>query len=71
MRRREFIRVVGGAVATWPVVARAQERVRRIGVISGAADEPIMRGARCRFPAGATAIGLERRPQPSDRLSLG
>jgi putative ABC transport system substrate-binding protein len=36
MRRREFIAGLGGAAA-WPVVAWAQgDRVRRIGVLSGA-----------------------------------
>jgi putative ABC transport system substrate-binding protein len=58
--RREFIGLVAGSAAAWPLGAYAQEppRPRRIGVLaSGAPDDPIMQERVAAFRAGLEQFG--------------
>ena len=60
MRRREFITLLGGAAAAWPLAARAQqgERMRRIGVLmSLAADDPEAQARIAAFLQGLQQLG--------------
>jgi putative ABC transport system substrate-binding protein len=60
MRRREFIVVLGGAAAAWPLATRAQqaERVRHVGVLMAAsADDPEYRARMAAFRQGLEQLG--------------
>jgi putative tryptophan/tyrosine transport system substrate-binding protein len=60
MRRREFITLLGGAVATWPLAVRAQQldHVRRIGVLmASTADDPDFQARIMAFLQGLQQLG--------------
>jgi putative tryptophan/tyrosine transport system substrate-binding protein len=59
VRRREFITLLGGAAAAWPLAARAQtDRVRRVGVLSNpGADDAEMQSRTAAFAQGLQELG--------------
>src|SRR6266516_721785 len=60
MTRRDFITLLGGAAAAWPLAARAQQpdRMRRIGVLMNlAADDPEAPARVAAFAQGLQELG--------------
>src|SRR5438552_3923451 len=59
MRRRAFIAALGGAAAMWPFAARAQqpERMRRVGVLTGLADDQETQAHMAAFLQGLGQLG--------------
>jgi putative tryptophan/tyrosine transport system substrate-binding protein len=60
MQRRDFIALLGGAAAAWPIAARAQqsERVRRIGALfSLGEDDPESVARRAAFEQALKGLG--------------
>jgi putative ABC transport system substrate-binding protein len=56
--RRQFISALGGAMVAWPLSARAQQRMQRIGVLSNlAADDPVGRARLAVFAQGLQKAG--------------
>ena len=61
MRRREFITLVGGAAATWPLVARAQQ-MRRIGIVIALSEgDPELKKWLEAFREGLERLGWSER----------
>ena len=58
MRRRDFIKVIAGSSAAWPLTVRAQDRMRRIGVLMNTtAEEPEAQSYVAAFQQGMQEAG--------------
>jgi hypothetical protein len=75
MRRREFITLLGGAAATWPLAAGAQQaKVFRLGYLeTGSPSDPIQANLRRQFLLGMRDLGYveERHFKMEDRNADG
>jgi putative ABC transport system substrate-binding protein len=58
LSKRDFITLLGGAAAAWPLTARAQQRMRRIGVMMPLVEsDPEARAVAAAFERRLEAIG--------------
>src|SRR5262245_54348971 len=58
IRRREFISLVGGAAAAWPVAARAQQALPAIGLLHEGLPAPL--SLTTAFQRGLVEAGISR-----------
>ena len=59
MKRREFITVIGGAAATWPIAAQAQQSTRPVvALINGGTADALVRQAAA-FRKGLSETGYD------------
>jgi len=72
MRRRDFIALVGGAAAAWPLPSRAQKNeARRIAVLMGIAPTPHSDAYVAAFFQAASRTGWTKDTQRSRRRAAG
>jgi putative ABC transport system substrate-binding protein len=59
MKRREFVTLLGGAAASWPLAARSQQssRMKRIGYVGGHDEDAVGRAFIAAFRQGLSVLG--------------
>jgi hypothetical protein len=62
MKRREFIKIIVGSASVWPLGARAQqpERMRRVLVLMGIADDADAQARATALHEGLQPLGWRR-----------
>ena len=73
MRRRDFIKIIAGSTAAWPLIVRAQQtdRIPRVGVLLGIGENDPEAKTRVKaFQQGLRDLGWFEVAEYSDRLSF-